>query len=74
LTDLTPRDLSKQGRSPTVTATDGSEEAESGCDDGSDCDAEDDRRLLRLRTASFILTPSYLSPQVLLEILEPRAS
>jgi hypothetical protein len=78
--NLTPRDLFKHRRSPTVTATDGSEEAESGCDDGSEydessCDAEDGRRrLLRLRTASFILTPSYLSPQGLLDILEPRAS
>jgi hypothetical protein len=59
--NLKPLDLLKQRRSPnTITATDGSEEVESSCDDGldcveSDCDAEDERRrLLRLRTAAFI--------------------
>jgi hypothetical protein len=41
-------DFSKHRRSPTLTATDDSEEAKSSCDGGSDsdesdCDAEDDR-------------------------------
>jgi hypothetical protein len=60
--NLKPLDLLKHRRWPTVIATDGSEEVESGCDDGfdydeSDCDAEDERwRLLRVRTASFIFT------------------
>jgi hypothetical protein len=58
--NLKPLDLLKQRRSPTISATGGSEEVESSCEDEldcdvSDCDAEDERRrLLRLRTAAFL--------------------
>jgi hypothetical protein len=63
-------DLLKDRRVPAVTVTDGSKEAESDCDDGSDydesnCDAEDGgrrRRLMRLRTPALKEPKYHVSP------------
>jgi hypothetical protein len=61
-----------ESRSATVTIIDGSEEAESDCDDGSDYDkanydAEDDNDPRYSKTLN---TTYYLFPQELLESLE----